>query len=480
MTEPRDQVNRWLAGEVTPLTPRPGALETIRRRARRRKRHQALAVGAACALVIAVGVSIPHFLPGRTGRGSSPHPPVAVSQKPPAIGASSSPLAGESTGPDTGRVVQLHQRTMLTPGASDTVPPPNFQPTSVTMVGTGTGGLVGAVIGQAGTPGHCATAYCTSLAGTSDYGNAWYGVSAPVTSGPDGDAGVSQLRFANLNDGWAFGPALWETSRGGWPWHQEDTFGQRVLDVEAADGHAFAVFGTCTGTGADYAADCTSFALYTSVAGSTTWTPVAVPAAFGHMSSGISATPLLVIAGGTTGFLLTPSGALLSGPVTGGPWNLVTQAPCAPGPADASQDSPAHPGTQFSAGPKLLLACGNGEAGATAAATLYTSTDGTTWQKAGPIAVGSLAPGGVATSLTSASAGQAVLATTSAILYSADGGTTWRKARLAPGSAPAGGFSYVGMTTATQGVAVPADAQAGEIFVTQNGGRTWTPAPITG
>jgi hypothetical protein len=35
------------------------------------------------------------------------------------------------------------------------------------------------------------------------------------------------------------------------------------------------------------------------------------------------------------------------------------------------------------------------------------------------------------------------------------------------------------MTTAQQGVAVPADADLNEIFVTSNGGRTWTPSPIT-
>jgi hypothetical protein len=477
VTDPRDEVDRWLDGEVTPLHPRPGALETIRHRARRRKRRQALAVGAACAVVIAVGVSTPHFILGRPGHTSPYRPPVAVTQNAPQVNASSSAATRGSTGPDTSGTLQLRQRTTLTAGTSGTVPPPSFRPTSVTVVGTGDGGLVGAVIGQAGTPGQCATAYCTSLAGTSDYGKSWYGVSAPVTSGPDGDDGVSQVRFANLRDGWAFGPALWETAGGGWPWHQEDTFGQRVIDVEAAGARAFAVFGTCTGTGADYTADCTSFALYTSIAGSMTWTPVAVPAPFRHMNSASSAAPLLVLSGGTTGYLLTPSGALLSGPVTGGRWHKAAQAPCAPGPADDSQDSPQHPGAQLAAGPKLLLTCGSSGQGQP---TLYVSADGTSWQNAGAVQASGASSTSVATSLASAAPGQVVLATTAGILYSADEGTTWHAARLPAGTAPAGGFTYVGMTNATQGVAVPADAQASEIFVTRDGGKTWAASPISG
>ena len=35
------------------------------------------------------------------------------------------------------------------------------------------------------------------------------------------------------------------------------------------------------------------------------------------------------------------------------------------------------------------------------------------------------------------------------------------------------------MTNQSQGVAVPANAQLGEIFVTSNGGRTWSASPVT-
>ncbi len=72
-----------------------------------------------------------------------------------------------------------------------------------------------------------------------------------------------------------------------------------------------------------------------------------------------------------------------------------------------------------------------------------------------------------------------MLATTAGIVYSADSGKTWHPANFG-GPAPAGGFSYVGMTNGSQGVAMPADSSLGEIYVTSNGGRNWTPSPITG
>lgn len=324
--------------------------------------------------------------------------------------------------------------------------------------------------------------------------------------------GVSQLRFANLSDGWAYGPALYETTRGGWPWKKENIGSQSVLDVEAAPAdtangapaRAFAVFGTCNGSGADYAASCTNFSLWTSVAGSRIWTPVSVPAAYQSMTSASSAAPLLLIAGGTTGYLLTPTGWVLSGPTSGGGWQVVGQAPCKPGPAGSgsqsqnagsqgtgSQSLPSgsqSPGTsgagsqdsgaQFASGAKLLLACDSQPSGGRTQVTIYTSSNGAHWTSAGSLAVS-----GNATSLTSAASGKAVLATTSGIEYSANG-STWQAASFSgTGSAtigPQGGFSYVGMTDPTQGVAIPADASLGEIYVTTDGGKTWSAAAVSG
>ncbi len=457
MTDPRDQLDDWLATDVTPLRPPPGTLERISRRARQRKTRRVVVASAACAVVLGGAVASPQIAASLRPDGKPP--PVAsesssASTQAPGPQPTSSGATGEtqSSGP-----VQQLQRTTLSTTTSGTVPPAHFRPTSVTFVGTGQGGVVGAVIGQAGPP--CATSDCTSLAGTSSYGAKWYGVSAPVAPGPTGDSGVSQIRFANLRDGWAFGPALYATTGGGWPWQQEDTYGQHVISLEASPQAALAIFGTCAGAGTLYATDCTSYTLYGSAAGSTTWSPVAVPAQFAHMQPPQSdgSAPLLVISG-SIGYLIAPSGQVLSGPVSGGTWSVVGATPCAPADIQLAV-TPAH----------LVVACT-----AAGQVTLETSASGTSWQQGNNVPVS-----GTPTSLAATAGGEVVLATTTGIYCSADGGTTWQAASLS-GPAPPGGFSYVGMTNPSQGVAVPADASLGEVYVTGDGGATWTLSPIAG
>src|SRR5215475_7522844 len=337
MTDPRDQIDDWLRTEVAPLSPPPGALDRIRRRARRRKTRQVLVASAGCAAVLAAGVTVPQVL---SARGSGANLPVASSQAPvttqPAAGGSAGTPVPQGSG--SPQPIQIEQHTRLSTSTSGTRPPGHFRPTSVTFVGNGQGGVVGAVIGQAGPP--CANpADCTSLAGTSNYGLSWYGVSAPVAPGPDHATGVSQLRFANLHDGWAYGPALYETTGGGWPWSPVGTGGQVVTALEASGQTALAVFATCSGSLPDYASGCTTFTLYQGAAGQTAWTPVSVPSGYQHMSVAQPASAALVISAGT-GYLLTPSGTVLSGPASGGAWAVAGSAPCKPGPAQPMSGTP--------------------------------------------------------------------------------------------------------------------------------------------
>ena len=133
------------------------------------------------------------------------------------------------------------------------------------------------MLGQAGTPGHCGPPspyICTSLAGTSDGGKTWHGVTAPVTGAPKGPSGVSQIRFYNTSDGWAFGPQLWATHNGGRSWKQISTGGLRVTALETAGQRVFAVWARCSGTGASWAAGCTGQALYSAAPGGNRWAPV--------------------------------------------------------------------------------------------------------------------------------------------------------------------------------------------------------------
>jgi hypothetical protein len=336
--------------------------------------------------------------------------------------------------------------------------PADFDPTSITFAGTD-----GAwVIGQAGTPGDCATAYCTSIAMTNDTGQTWQGVPAPVTGAPDGGSGVSGIRFLGMEYGWAFGPQLWQTTNGGQTWSPVATGGRRVIDLEAVGTRAFALFATCTGTGADFAGGCTSFKLEQTVAGSGTWTELGPELTYG----GQPASAQLVLTG-SQGYLLAPDGTIFSWPVGGsGSLQQVTRrVACLPGTGQASGQPS---GALLAAGTPDDLAEVCNQSG-----KVFSSSDaGSQWTS------GIALPGtGTASSISENDDGTVVVATTTGIEVLQGG--SWQAATLNGGTtAPSGGFSYVGMTTTDQGVALPADTGLHEIWLTTDGGLSWAPLPV--
>jgi hypothetical protein len=480
MGDPRDRIDEWLTAEAEPLTPPPGTFEQIRQRARRRKVSRAVMSAAGMAIVIAAAVAVPQIATTLQSHGGQTERPLAVGRPSPSAQPPVTGKGGESPSSRSSSRVPPPPSRLSSQGSSEPVPP-NFQPTSVTFVGPD----VGAVIGQAGTPGHCATAYCTSLAGTSDYGSSWYGMSAPLTGPPDGSLGVSQIRFLTTNDGWAFGPQLWVTHDGGATWTQESTDGMRVTELETAGNRAFALFATCTGSGASYAATCTSFSLYSSRASSDRWLPVPGPAAglrLPQTAATQAASASLVLTGGPAdgrGYLLAPSGELLSGPLTGAAWTVAgKQGPCLPG-APGPDGQPT--GALLAAGPsRLVLVCTSStDAAGDSQAKLVaeSSNGGSSWSTAGngPAT-------GIAASLAAQDAGQqVVLATDAGIYLSRAGGSTWQRTQASPSGAAAGehGFSYVGMTSLLDGVALPADPGLDEVFITTDGGSTWQPHSVS-
>jgi len=471
MDEPRDDIDTWLEERVTPLLPRPGTFEQVRKRARRRKLGQAAMAVAGAAVVVAGAIIVPRLvLPGHVGGA-----PVAQSRSTtPAQQNSPSPAQPSPSG-TAGSVDGS-----ATPTASPTsdLVPPNFAASSVTFVSQSTGW----VIGQAGTPGHCGppNAYiCTSMAVTNDAGQTWHGVPAPVTGAPDGATGVSQIRSLNGASGWAFGPQLYATHDAGLTWHRIPTHAMRVTGLETVNGVAFAIWAQCAGTGANFAAGCTNFSLYSSPASQDDWTPVAGVTGLGA-SGGTPASAQLVLTG-SRGYLLAPGGQLFSGPVTSGAhWHLVTSAPgtpvtlpCAPGAAEVG-GRPLQ-AMLASTGPGLALLCPGQRSGSTQTKNLFYSADGgRTWNPAGPAP----APG-IAMSLSGSLDGPVMVATSDGIDVSTpvpgNGTVSWRTAR---GAGAPGGYSYVGMTTAQQGVAVPAKLGLDAIWFTYDGGARWHEALI--
>jgi hypothetical protein len=464
VTDPRDDLDAWLHREVDPLHPPPGTFERIRKQARRRKARRAVmaaaSAGAAAAVIVIAVVALPRVVPSvlHLKTNQAGHSIAASQGRPSSVPSTATRPSSASTG---------HRRLVVP------LPPvpANFAATSVTFVGSGTGW----VIGQAGTPGHCYTQYCTSAARTDNAGKSWFGLHAPLTGAPSGGTGVSQIRFLDGQNGWAFGPELWATHDAGHDWSKVPISGLRVLSLETTGSEAFAVLGRCAGTGADYGAGCTQFFLWSSPAGSDGWAPVPGVPATGPLASNANGSTALVLTG-TRGYWYQPSGTLLSGPVTGGtPWRPVSGSalPCLPG-LPGADGRPTAGQLAASAPGDLALACPNGPAGSSAnqQETIYGSTDGgRSWQVSG-----ALTTAGPATSLAATTGGVLVLGTGQCIDVSADGGAKWRQAQLGP----AGGFSYVGMTSPLQGVAVPAESSQHAVWFTFDGGQSWTPSLVRG
>lgn len=483
-----DEIDAWLSVPVEPLRPPAGALGRIRRTARRRKAAKLVTAAAGAVIVIAAAALVPVAVSGlRSAPGTAARQAAAQGGSP----GSAQVVGGRrSPGPrrqGSGSKTAVRAARLSATGSA-TPPPQNFQPTSVTFISP----FIGAVIGQAGTPGHCATRYCTSLAGTADYGATWYGINAPVTGAPDGSSGVSQVRFTGLHEGWAFGPALWVTHDGGATWAAQQTSGHRVLTLEAAAGRAFAVFATCTGSGPAYAAGCTSFSLYSSPAGTSRWRLVPGPSAsLAAPAAGLPGQPGLVLTA-SRGYLLTPSGALLTGPLTGAAWAPAgAPLPCGPSaPPQPSAAPSASPPAQGAASPpggrpavllaaassaQLALACASpAPGGGSQLTSVYVSADsGATWTAA----PGSPPAAQAVTALAAQPGGLLLLATDTGIDRSADGGATWQQVLASP--AGQDGFSYAGMTSGRNGVALPADPGLHEIFTTSDGGATWQRRPVS-
>jgi hypothetical protein len=460
MADRRDDVEAWLSQHIEPLPPPPGTFELIQRRARRRKYRKLAITAASAAVLVAAAVTVPQVVNLNV---LSPNPTSGVAAGRP---SSATPTTGGGSAQSSAGTLSQEP----TPAAALPPVPPNFLPTSVTFVGTGTGW----VIGQAGTPGHCATRYCTSVARTDNAGRTWFGVPAPLAGAPDGATGVGQVRFLNLDDGWAYGPQLFVTHSGGQAWTPVGTHGMRVTDLETVGSRVFAVFASCTGSGQEFAARCTSFTLYSSPAAGSDFTPVG--AATTGLTDGSASEAVSLVLIGSRGYLLAPGGALYAGPVDGSAaWQPVARVPCAAGQVQPD-GQPAGMLLGAVNAAKLIFACTLPPVSGGRQKKLIFASDngGASWRQS------TVAPAaGIATSLAASPSESVILGTDQGIDVLPAGEVSWQPATLS-GGGPAGGFGYVGMTTGEQGIALPADPSSGTIWFTFDGGRIWKPSRLNG
>jgi hypothetical protein len=144
---------------------------------------------------------------------------------------------------------------------------------------------------------------CGEILRTTDGGRRFIGVQAPhaTLASPDAASGYSQIRFADQQNGFAYGPDLYATHDGGATWTPVD-IGGRVADLAISAGEAYAIVTTGTTN---------SGRLIRSPVGQDQWTTVT---AAGQVSSGLWALGTEVIVqsgsggGPGTDLLVSPNG----------------------------------------------------------------------------------------------------------------------------------------------------------------------------
>jgi photosystem II stability/assembly factor-like uncharacterized protein len=413
-----DRLRRTLEDEASRVEPPPDAWEDFQRRApapRSPRRPWVLgaplaALGIAAAVIALVAVNNPS-----SHKSTAVQTPTAALTAPPSTAAGAgTPAAGGAAGTPT---------TSPSPGASTYAPVlAGFQPQSVTFVSPEEGFVLGG----------------TSIARTTDAGRTWS--SLPVPAGWK----VSELRFADADDGWAWGTQLWSTHDGGRSWHQLVVPGGQggVYELEAAAGMVHMVV-----------FDGQAFRVATAPVTSDTFT-LSLGAPSVPVGGGPVPTIQLVLQG-RTGWLVEVDRTVIGGlQLVGGQWQQWTP-PCGGtnGPAVLAASSPT----------EVVAACDQGVWGPATpmGERLWVSHDGgATWTDTGAIPV--QGPQAIA-----AASPTAVVVGTEATF---DGGRSWVPVLPVNGDEVAD----LGFTTPSQGVVVlQAHGQAGILEMTHDGGHTW-------
>jgi hypothetical protein len=120
--------------------------------------------------------------------------------------------------------------------------PKHFVAQSITWVSPARGWLLGTA--------QCAAGHksCTTVLGTTDGGVRWSAVGTVASAiAHSGGQGVSEIRFGSARLGWAFGPALFESTDGGRAWARQAIpgGGKQVLALAATAAAAYAVVAPC-------------------------------------------------------------------------------------------------------------------------------------------------------------------------------------------------------------------------------------------
>jgi hypothetical protein len=370
------------------------------------------------------GTEIPAVLPGSPSQA-----PVSATEPP------STPLS-----PPSSAVPTVTPPTPTPYPSAGSAVPADFTPISVTAVNDKTYWVLGTQ--------QCGSVACTAIVNTTDAGAHFTEIAAPhaaTINVDDTTRPVFNLRFADSDNGWAYGDALWTTADGGVTWADTSLPAGSVKDLEAARnpgaaaGTAWAVVQPSAVGGYQLWQ-----APYATGTGTGSWQQVDL----GADPPGDTA-PSLVVKGAMAYLLAADAKNVTHMYVAAaGVATTVYAAPCSPA------------GSDLSAGVgSLWVGC---SAGSTGSAAVKVSIDGgATWQAVtSPSGVTAGVVGGIdaTTAVVDQGSNLVVVSTTG-------------KPKTATISSKDAHFSFLGFTDAKVGYAL---SQApNELWRTMDGGQTW-------
>jgi hypothetical protein len=321
--------------------------------------------------------------------------------------------------------------------------PRGFRVASATFVSANDGWVLGRVTKT------CTHVPCTAVLRTTNGSRSWVSIPAPryKVASSDLSVGLRRLRFANANDGFAYGSQLWVTHNGGSSWHRVRQVPGDITDLETSSGVVYAAT-TVTTSGKQV--------IYSSPVGSDSWQPVAgLPEAAGTGGLGD------ITLHGKAGWIIL--GNRLYATQNGSSWTKESfHCPASEGIASVGA---------FSTTQITLLCAGNAAAGSTSKVLYASNNGGAHFTKAGNPPSGG--DGGL---LAEPNPSHLFIATASGATWiygSNDGGRSWRTAKkIDDGGLGWNDFAFI---TATQGVAVEGMQANGNsrLWLTRTAGRSW-------
>jgi hypothetical protein len=275
----------------------PDAIDHIHAGARRRQRHRAVASATAAFVAVSViggGIALNtvtndsdrHQVAASTATQSS----VSIRQSSAAASTASaipSPTAAGSAPASTPPAPAIAP---IPAASSSTVSSGVFNPVSFSAVGPNDYWVLGYTTTQG-----AGASVTTAIKRTTDGGQHFdslpgdFSVLQTHLSFPSNDILVSDVRFGDANNGWAFGPSLYETTDAGTTWTALTQLPGDVVDLVAANNKVWAVVSIASPATSASPSGTQQYAIYTSSygKGAQSWSRVALPISLGAVEPSI-------------------------------------------------------------------------------------------------------------------------------------------------------------------------------------------------